>query len=151
DGHRCRMHGWIAVSWDEADLRFEHLRPMGTSHKSWWTGRARHGSGQYFMGTGLAFMTVSALYRMTRPPYVVGGLAMLWGSVWSLPPGRPGYAAPDFRHSLRRYQSRCLLVGKARATGELERERADRWNPARHPLASVIPYGQGGLDRAQVR
>ena len=29
DCHRCRMHGWIACSWDEPDLRFVHLRPDG--------------------------------------------------------------------------------------------------------------------------
>jgi poly-beta-1,6-N-acetyl-D-glucosamine synthase len=29
DCHKARQLGWIAVSWDDADLRFEHLRPMG--------------------------------------------------------------------------------------------------------------------------
>src|SRR5581483_6650731 len=43
DCHRCRMLGWIAVSWDDPELNFIHLRPMGTSHKNWWTGRVRHG------------------------------------------------------------------------------------------------------------
>ena len=38
------------------ELRFEHLRPMGTSDRSWWRGRVRHGSGQYFMGTTPAYM-----------------------------------------------------------------------------------------------
>ena len=56
DGHRCRQLGWIAVSWDDPELRFLHLRPMGTSHKNWWTGRARHGFGQYFMGTTPIYM-----------------------------------------------------------------------------------------------
>ena len=51
DGHRCRMLGWIAASYDEPDLRFIHLRPMGSSHKGIFTGRIRHGFGQYFMGT----------------------------------------------------------------------------------------------------
>ncbi len=36
DCHRCRMLGWVAASWDEPGIRFEHLRPMGTSHKNWW-------------------------------------------------------------------------------------------------------------------
>src|SRR5262249_28321263 len=27
DCHRCRMHGWIACSWDDQELRFIHLRP----------------------------------------------------------------------------------------------------------------------------
>ena len=31
DGHRCRQHGWIAISSDHPELRFVHLRPMGTS------------------------------------------------------------------------------------------------------------------------
>jgi biofilm PGA synthesis N-glycosyltransferase PgaC len=34
DGHRCRMLGWVAASYDEPDLRFVHLRPMG-SHAAW--------------------------------------------------------------------------------------------------------------------
>ena len=79
DTHRCRQLGWIAVSWDDPELRFVHLRPMGTSHKNWWTGRVRWGFGQYFMGTTPAYMLAAATYRMTRPPLVVGGIAMLKG------------------------------------------------------------------------
>src|SRR6266404_7670013 len=73
DCHRCRMLGWIARSWDEPDLRFIHLRPMGSSQTGIWTGRMRHGFGQYFMGTGLAYMTASAAFRMLRPPRLIGG------------------------------------------------------------------------------
>jgi glycosyltransferase involved in cell wall biosynthesis len=116
DGHRCRMLGWIAASWDDPELRFEHLRPMGTSHKNWWTGRARHGAGQYFMGTGPAYMLASALYRMTRPPLLVGGIAMLWGYFKSMLTRAPRYDDPEFRRFLRGYQWRCLLEGKAAAT-----------------------------------
>jgi biofilm PGA synthesis N-glycosyltransferase PgaC len=43
DCHRCRMNGWIACSWDEPELRFVHLRPMGSSQQSIFTGRVRHG------------------------------------------------------------------------------------------------------------
>ena len=53
DGHRCRQLGWIAISWDDPELRFTHLRPMGSSQKNIVTGRIRHGFGQYFMGTGI--------------------------------------------------------------------------------------------------
>ena len=81
DGHRCRMLGWVAVSWSDPSLRFVHLRPMGTSDKNWWTGRERHGIGQYFMGSSFVYMLASAAYRMSRPPVVAGGLAMLWGYV----------------------------------------------------------------------
>ncbi len=120
DGHRCRMLGWKARSWDEPELRFVHLRPMGSSQHGVLTGRRRHGYGQWFMGTGLAYMTASALFRMTRLPYVTGGLAMWWGYVASMLRGLPRYEDAEFRRFLRRYQWACLLKGKRRATAELQ-------------------------------
>ena len=127
DGHRCRMLGWVAASWDDPALNFEHLRPMGTSHKNWWTGRVRHGVGQHYMGTGPAYMLASALFRMTRPPLVVGGIAMLWGYFKSAATRRPRYPDPAFRAFLRRYQWACLLRGKGRATREVNDQQAARW------------------------
>lgn len=120
DCHRCRMLGWSARSWDDADLRFIHLRPMGSSQKSILTGRMRHGYGQYFMGTDLFYMTVSSVYRLSHPPYVIGGLAMWWGYVKSALAGKPRYPDPEFRSFLNTYQHRCLQVGKALATEELD-------------------------------
>lgn len=116
DCHRCRMLGWLAESVDEPELRFVHLRPMGSSHKGIWTGRLRHGAGQYFMGTGLAYMTASAIYRLPRSPVIVGALASWWGYVRSMVAGRPRYDDPAFRAFVRRYQWEALLLGKARAT-----------------------------------
>ena len=119
DCHRCRMHGWIACSWDEPELRFVHLRPMGSSQQSIWVGRMRHGYGQYFMGTGLAFMLASAGYRLAEPPVVLGSTAMLWGWLKSALQRMPRYDDPEFRRFLRRYQRRALLVGKRRAAEEM--------------------------------
>ena len=127
DGHRCRQLGWIAVSYDDDLLNFEHLRPMGTSHKNWWTGRVRHGVGQYFMGTAPTYMLASALYRMTRPPLIIGGLAMLWGYTKSALQRKPRYGDASFRKFLRRYQWQCLLKGKTRATEQLNAEQAAQW------------------------
>jgi glycosyltransferase involved in cell wall biosynthesis len=116
DCHRCRMLGWTARSWDDPELRLIHLRPMGSSQGSLLSGRVRHGAGQYFMGTGLAYMTASALYRMTLSPRLIGGLAMWWGYVASMIQRKPRYAEPTFRKFLRQYQWECLTRGKARAT-----------------------------------
>jgi glycosyltransferase involved in cell wall biosynthesis len=123
DCHRCRMNGWIACSWDEPDLRFLHLRPMGSSQQSIYTGRMRHGFGQYFMGTGFLYMMASAMSRMNQKPYVLGGLAMLWGWLYSALQGKPRYDVPEFRRFLRRYQWRALLVGKKRAVEEIHKEK----------------------------
>jgi glycosyltransferase involved in cell wall biosynthesis len=131
DGHRCRQLGWIAASWSDPELRFVHLRPMGTSHRSWWTGRKRHGFGQYFMGTSPAYMLASAAYRMSRPPIVVGGIGMLYGYFASLLRRSPRYGDATFRRFLRRYQWSCLLRGKARATAALNARQASAWNPER--------------------
>lgn len=128
DGHRCRMLGWIAVSWDDPDLDFEHLRPMGTSHKSWWNGRVRHGVGQYYMGTSLIYMLASAVYRMTRPPLVVGGVAMMCGYLKAWGSRRPRYEDNAFRAFLRKYQLTSLLLGKRRATARLNRQQSVCWN-----------------------
>ncbi|MGB0767697.1 MAG: glycosyltransferase family 2 protein [Phycisphaeraceae bacterium] len=126
DCHRCRMMGWLACSWDDPELRFIHLRAMGSSHKGILTGRQRHGFGQWFMGTGFAYMTASALFRLTRPPVVIGGLAMWWGYVKSMLTGVKRYPDPAFRSFLRRYQWSCLLRGKAEATRRLNEAMADR-------------------------
>jgi biofilm PGA synthesis N-glycosyltransferase PgaC len=119
DCHLCRMHGWIACSWDEPELRFVHLRPMGSSQQSIYDGRMRHGYGQYFMGTGFVYLAISAISRMNQKPFVLGGLAIMWGWIKSAALRKPRYNNLPFRRFLRRYQLRALLVGKRRAIAEL--------------------------------
>lgn len=127
DGHRCRMRGWVAESIDDPEFRFVHLRPMGTSHKNWWTGRMRHGIGQYYMGTGFIYMSASALYRMTRPPRVIGGIAMMAGYLKHSLRRAERYEDPEFRKFLRAYQWRCLLTGKHRATEWINKRQQTQW------------------------
>jgi biofilm PGA synthesis N-glycosyltransferase PgaC len=136
DCHRCRMLGWTARSWDEPELRFLHLRPMGASHKGIWTGRMRHGYGQYFMGTSLAYITASSLFRISSSPPVVGAAAIWWGYVRAALQRKPRYADLQFRRFLRRYQLDALLRGKAEAA----RRAAGRGGASRagtHAVASA--------------
>ena len=119
DCHRCRMKGWIACSWDEPELRFVHLRPMGSSQKSIYAGRMRHGAGQYFMGTGFLYMAASAASRLNQKPYVLGSAAMLWGWLSSALRRKPQLTDPEFTAALRAYQRRVLLLGKKRALEEM--------------------------------
>jgi biofilm PGA synthesis N-glycosyltransferase PgaC len=128
DCHRCRMMGWVACSWNEPDLRFVHLRPMGSSQQGVYTGRMRHGYGQYFMGTGFWFMAASGLSRVNQSPYILGSVAMLWGWIKSALQGLPRYPDLEFRKFLRHYQMRALLVGKKRATEEVSASRRKNIN-----------------------
>lgn len=119
DCHMCRMKGWAACSWDEPELRFVHLRPMGSSQQNIYVGRMRHGFGQYFMGTGFWFMLASSIYRMTEKPYVLGGMAMLWGWIKSALKREPRIEDEAFRNFLSEYQWNSLLKGKAKAVADI--------------------------------
>ena len=127
DCHKCRQLGWIAVSWDEPDLQFIHLRPMGSSQQGIFTGRMRHGFGQYFMGTGLTYMTASSIFRMLHPPYLLGGAAMWWGYVKSMLQRKPRFADKELVKFINQYQWQCLLKGKAKATEDLNARQARVW------------------------
>ena len=119
DCHRCRMKGWNACSWDDPDLRFVHLRPMGSTQQGILTGRMRHGFGQYYMGTGLVWMLATTVYRIPEKPYVVGGLFILFGWIKSWLKGLPRYEEEGFRKFLRNYHRRALLIGKKKAIEEI--------------------------------
>ena len=127
DCHRCRLLGWIAESVDEDELRFIHLRPMGSSQMGIWTGRVRSGYGQYFMGTAPVYLLASAIFRLLKHPVLVGSIAMLWGYASSAARGAKRYDDPDFRRFLRRYQYASLIYGKSEATRRLNTAQESVW------------------------
>lgn len=146
DCHRCRMLGWIAESRDEPELRFLHLRPMGSSHKGIITGRKRHGFGQWFMGTSPLYMLASSIFRMSRPPFIVGGAAMGWGYLESALKRKRRLDDPEFRSFLRKYQFDVLVKGKSRAVADLNEKQAARW--FRDHGDMIQPAGPGRVSGA---
>lgn len=130
DCHKARQRGWIAVSWDHPDLNFEHLRPMGSSQTSIWTGKRRHGFGQYFMGSDFLYYCATCAFRMTERPYVLGGLAMLQGYLQAWMRGDRQLDDAELRAFIRDYQRRALRKGKAAAVSEIEAERAGQFEKA---------------------
>ena len=120
DCHKARQLGWKAASWDVPELRFEHLRPMGSSQTSIYTGRRRHGFGQYFMGTDPFYFFVTAVFRSLEPPYVLGGVAMLQGYLGAWLRGEKRLDDTGLRAFIRAYQRRALRVGRARAIAEID-------------------------------
>ncbi|MDH5528870.1 MAG: glycosyltransferase family 2 protein [Paracoccaceae bacterium] len=124
DCHKARQLGWRAISWDEPELRFEHLRPMGSSQTSIYTGKRRHGFGQYFMGTDPLYFAATAIYRSMEPPVILGGVSMLQGYFGAMLKGERRFDDPELRTFIRAYQRRTLRVGRARAMAEVEAERA---------------------------
>lgn len=135
DCHKSRQLGWQVQAFNDPDLAFEHLRAMGSSHKSIYTGRMRHGYGQYFMGSSPWFFTASCVFRLIHPPYVTGALASFWGYVKAWAQGRPQLPDPELRAFIRQYQTRALMVGKARAIAEIDARQAAVFARRRAPTA----------------
>jgi biofilm PGA synthesis N-glycosyltransferase PgaC len=126
DGHMCRMHGWMARSEDRPELRFIHLRQMGSSQHSIWVGRLRWGFGKYFMGSALYYVAAVALYRMLERPYLLGGWGILLGYLKAML-GRVGRLEDkQFRRFLRRFELYSLIIGKRRTTDWYHRRIRER-------------------------
>lgn len=119
DGHICRLNGWLAASLDDPEMRIIHLRPMGSSQHNIRVGRVRWGRGKYYMGSAWYYVAASALYRSIEPPYLLGGLGIVYGYLRAMLTGHDRYDNPAYRRYLRRFERAQLLFGKRRA---LERE-----------------------------
>lgn len=117
DCHRCRMLGWEAASYRDPDLRFIHLRPMGSSFRSIYRGRVRWGWGQYFMGTHPLYALAITVYRMAERPWILGGLLIGAGYFGSWLRRLPRYGDAAFRKHLHRYQLERLGLARPRAAG----------------------------------
>ena len=136
DGHYCRMHGWIALSDDEPDLRIIHLRPMGSSQENIWVGRQRWGRGKYFMGSRFYFVAAASVYRMFQRPWVVGGVGIAYGYLKAALTRHPRYDDKAYLRHVRRYELLSLLLGRRRALETFNRRIRRSLSHARGPSAA---------------
>jgi biofilm PGA synthesis N-glycosyltransferase PgaC len=127
DCYRGRMLGWRSKSIEDPDLRFIHLRPMGSSDKGIMTGRRRLGEGYWFLGAAPSFVLASAVYRLSHKPAVLGSIGTLQGYARAWLKRAPRYEDAEFRRYLRRYHRAMLTKGRARATEMFDREAAETW------------------------
>ena len=139
DCYRGRMLGWRSKSIEDPELRFVHLRPMGSSDRGIMTGRRRLGEGYWFLGAAPSFVLASAVYRSGHKPALIGSLATLQGYVKAWFKGLPRYDDPEFRRYLRRYHRAMLTRGRARAMELFDREAAQTWIKRK----SLIPHPSG--------
>jgi biofilm PGA synthesis N-glycosyltransferase PgaC len=85
----ARMHGWRTRTF--TDRICIHHRTMGTAERGLLMSRFNNGLKDYSIGNHPLWELSRTIYQMTRKPYVVGGLAVLTGYIWSLicRPDRP--------------------------------------------------------------
>lgn len=150
DGHVCRMKGWIARSMNEPELQIVHLRRMGSSEVSFWTGRKRWGRGKYFMGSSLPYVCAASIYRMAERPYVISGVGILWGYLQAMFSKGERYGDRQYLRHLRRYERRALLRGRRRTMNAChDHIRATFPKPTERSNRSVQTEGDG--DTASTR
>jgi glycosyltransferase involved in cell wall biosynthesis len=78
---QARMRGWKVCSFPEK--RFHHHRRMGTAEKGKLSALFAYGQKDYWLGGSPIWQLFRVAYRITKKPYVAGGLALLFGYSWA--------------------------------------------------------------------
>lgn len=77
----ARMKGWKTQSFPEK--RFRHHRTLGTAERSILSSSFSYGEKDYYLGGSPVWQLFRVVYRMTRPRFVIDGLALLFGYFWA--------------------------------------------------------------------
>ena len=77
----ARLKGWQTRSF--CDKLFYHHRPMGATEATTWKARFDYGRKDYFLGNHPFWQVFRVSYQMLKWPYLVGGLVLLSGYVYS--------------------------------------------------------------------
>ena len=116
----ARMNGWTTRSF--GDKVFNHHRPIGTAESKTLGSRFHYGRKDYFLGGHPLWVVSRASFQMLRKPYVIGGLAILSGYVWSWITRTQRAISKDLvrfhqREQLSRLKQQLLSLGRRNAQG----------------------------------
>jgi glycosyltransferase involved in cell wall biosynthesis len=78
---RARMKGWTTKCFPQR--RFRHHRTMGSAGRGIVRTMMFMGRKDYLLGSSPIWYPFRVAYRMTKPPYVIGGLSLLAGYTWA--------------------------------------------------------------------
>jgi biofilm PGA synthesis N-glycosyltransferase PgaC len=109
----ARMKGWQTRTF--TDQMCVHHRESGTAQSGMLVARFKRGAKAYAVGNHPVWELFRAVYQMTKRPFVIGGLALLSGYIWSLI-RRPERPVPDelvaFQRREQMQRLRQLLIGR---------------------------------------
>ena len=147
DCYRGRMLGWRSKSIDDEELRFIHLRPMGSSDQGIITGRRRLGEGYWFIGAAPLFVLASAVYKLGHRPALLGSLSTIHGYARAWLRRTPRYDDLEFRKYLRRYHRAMLARGRESAVKQFDQEAAETWKRRKATGRQAVPLGNRQITR----
>lgn len=102
----ARMQGWKTRSFPEK--RFCHYRTLGTAGKSSIAASFSYGEKDYYLGGSPLWQLFRAVYRMTKRPVLVDGLALLSGYCWAAARRVKRPVTPELMRFHRREQTKKL-------------------------------------------
>jgi glycosyltransferase involved in cell wall biosynthesis len=109
----ARMRGWQTRAFTDKICR--HHRESGTAQNNALVARFRRGAKGYAVGNHPIWELFRATHQITRKPYVVGGLALLSGYLWSMIRRQERAVPPEllaFQSREQMQRLRQLLKGK---------------------------------------
>jgi poly-beta-1,6-N-acetyl-D-glucosamine synthase len=113
----ARRHGWLTLS--EPQIILIHHRLQGSSFRG-FRGRIIWGQGAYAIGSHPLFALARGIYRLAEHPWLVGGLAFIWGFFTSyFNPDIQRLNDPGLIRYLRREQLYRLMHGNRLPPGEI--------------------------------
>jgi biofilm PGA synthesis N-glycosyltransferase PgaC len=113
----ARRHGWLTLSTPQPI--FIHHRLQGSSFGG-LRGRIIWGQGAYAIGSHPLFALARGIYRLAEHPWLVGGLAFIWGFFTSyFNPDIQRLTDPGLIRYLRREQLYRLMHGNLLPPGEI--------------------------------
>lgn len=117
DVHQAMRRGWKTGIIDRPELKIEHLRRMGTSHKSIYHGCARRGRALWYVRAHPVWVLASAAYRMADRPFVLAGCSVLAGYLDAMARRMARMPDREFSRYLRKWQLKKLGRALTRNSG----------------------------------
>jgi glycosyltransferase involved in cell wall biosynthesis len=104
----ARMMGWRTRSFLEK--RFQHYRPLGTAERGVLASAFSYGEKDYYLGNSPVWQVFRIGYRLVKPPFLLGGVALLGGYGWAAVRRINRAVSPELMRFHRREQMAKLKV-----------------------------------------
>jgi glycosyl transferase family 2 len=102
----ARANGWKTCTFVEKTC--EHHRKVGSAAHTGFRERIHRGRMDYLLGSHPVWELCRSVFQMKNPPYLIGGVLIMWGYVWTMLSVRTKTMPPHLVKFRRREQMRQL-------------------------------------------
>jgi glycosyl transferase family 2 len=102
----ARANGWKTCTFVEKTC--EHHRKVGSAAHTGFRERIHRGRMDYLLGSHPVWELCRSVFQMKNPPYLIGGVLIMWGYIWTMLSVRTKTMPPHLVKFRRREQMRQL-------------------------------------------